>query len=132
MAPASLEGRLRDYVDAAAGWCHSGPTRCAATPARRGGAGRPVASAARNLFGERTGLVRTGPAPLSVSQDELGLFKGVGSLIGDFTVFERSLALPQDEHRGGGGPGPGQPALVAFGAGTASSSGWAPLSGRAT
>jgi hypothetical protein len=67
------------------------------------------------VFGERTALVRTGVAPLSVSQDELGLFDGLSSLIGEFTLFERSVALPTGTTLVvAAGREPDQPALVAF------------------
>ena len=48
-----------------------------------------------DLFGERTAIFRTDPAaPLREQQDDLGLFRGVDALFGDFRVFERSVELP--------------------------------------
>ena len=47
-----------------------------------------------DVFGERTAPQRTGAAPLEVFEDELGLFAGLSPLIGEFTLFERSVRLP--------------------------------------
>ncbi len=50
-----------------------------------------------DLFGERTEVFRTEPpAPLREERDELGLFRGVDAFFGEFSVFERSVELPED------------------------------------
>jgi FlgD Ig-like domain len=70
----------------------------------------------RDAFGERTELASGGRSPLEVLQDELGLFEGLTSLIGDFTEFELSLGLAPDAERAAvAGAGAGdQPAFVAY------------------
>jgi N,N-dimethylformamidase beta subunit-like, C-terminal/FlgD Ig-like domain len=71
-----------------------------------------------NALGERTRLVRTSAAPLTVFEDGLGLFEGVSGFVGDFTVFENSAGLPESARRiAEAGRDPGQPAFVAFGLG---------------
>ena len=109
-------GRLRRYVE--------GGGRVASFGAdafrRDVGLGRDVvraggAAAPANVFGERTALLRTGAAPLSVFQDELGLFDGLSSLIGEFTLFERSVGLPTGAALlVSAGREADQPAFVAF------------------
>ena len=48
-----------------------------------------------DLFGERTELFRADPpAPLRAQRDKLGLFRGVDRLFGEFSLFERSVSLP--------------------------------------
>ena len=48
-----------------------------------------------DLFGERTQVFCSEvPAPLSAQRDGLGLFEGGDDLFGEFSVFERSQALP--------------------------------------
>lgn len=75
-----------------------------------------------DLFGERTRVFRAAvPAPLRTQKDGLGLFDGVDDLFGEFTVFERSLALPPESRlETAAGRAGGQPAFVAyrFGKGT--------------
>ncbi|MEA2331783.1 MAG: hypothetical protein QOH58_1921 [Thermoleophilaceae bacterium] len=71
-----------------------------------------------NAFGEGTAPLRTSSAPLTVFEDGLGLFEGLDSFIGDFTLFEQSRGVPT----GGrliatAGRDPDQPAFVAFGLG---------------
>jgi FlgD Ig-like domain len=71
-----------------------------------------------NALGERTRLVKTSEAPLTVFEDNLGLFAGVSGFVGDFTVFEPSLGLPESARRlSEAGRDPGEPAFVAFGLG---------------
>src|SRR5215211_4743 len=71
-----------------------------------------------NALGERTRLMRTSAAPLTVFEDGLGLFEGVSGFVGDFTVFENSAGLPESaRHIAEAGRDPGQPAFVAFGLG---------------
>jgi len=48
-----------------------------------------------DLFGERTETFSAEPAaPLRAQRDQLGLFRGVDQLFGEFSRFERSVALP--------------------------------------
>jgi FlgD Ig-like domain len=71
-----------------------------------------------NALGERTELVHTSAAPLTVFEDELGLFEGVSGFVGDFTVFESSHGLPRSARRmTEAGRDADQPAFVAFGLG---------------
>jgi N,N-dimethylformamidase beta subunit-like protein/flagellar hook capping protein FlgD len=68
-----------------------------------------------NVLGERTGELRTTPAPLVVADDGLGVFEGLDRFVGNFSVFELSKGLP----RGGraltsAGRDPGEPAFVAY------------------
>jgi FlgD Ig-like domain len=71
-----------------------------------------------NALGERTEVVRTSAAPLTVFEDGLGLFRGVSGFVGEFTVFEPSHGLPRSARRiTEAGRDPGQPAFVAFGLG---------------
>ena len=69
-----------------------------------------------DLFGERTRVFRTDPpAPLSEEEDDLGLFEGVDGLFGEFSLFERSLALPPGSRLlTSAGRDEGEPALVAY------------------
>ncbi len=55
----------------------------------------PGAPAARNALGEATSVERGAAAPLLVEQDRLGLFGG-DSVVGEFTLFERSRGLRAD------------------------------------
>jgi hypothetical protein len=71
-----------------------------------------------NAFGESTALTRTSEAPLTVFEDGLGLFEGLDSFIGDFTVFEQSRGLPTGARPiAAAGRDPREPAFVAFGLG---------------
>jgi hypothetical protein len=76
----------------------------------------PSPRRARDAFGERTELVSARRSPLEVLQDDLGLFAGVTSVIGDFTEFELSLGLaPDAERAAAAGAGAGdEPAFVAY------------------
>jgi hypothetical protein len=75
----------------------------------------PARSRRTNAFGERTALTRTGAAPMSVFEDEPGLFDGLTGLVGEFTLFERSESLPTDARLVvSAGRDPGEPAFVAF------------------
>jgi hypothetical protein len=78
----------------------------------------PTPRRAEDALGERTRLVRTSAAPLTVFDDKLGLFEGVSGFVGDFTVFETTTRLPESARRlTEAGRDPGQPAFVAFGLG---------------
>jgi hypothetical protein len=76
----------------------------------------PSPRRARDAFGERTELVSAGRSPLEVLQDDLGVFEGLTSLIGDFTEFELSLGLaPAAERAAAAGAGAGdEPAFIAY------------------
>jgi hypothetical protein len=75
----------------------------------------PTRRLPQNVFGERTSLLRTSPAPLEVFEDDLGLFEGLTRFVGDFTVFEPSRGLPPDARRlSAAGRERDQPAFVAF------------------
>jgi FlgD Ig-like domain len=68
-----------------------------------------------NAFGERTALISTSPAPLSVFEDELGLFEGLSGFIGEFTEFEVSRGLAEEaEALSTAGRDPGGPAFMAY------------------
>jgi hypothetical protein len=71
-----------------------------------------------NAFGERSDLLRTTSAPLTVFEDGLGLFEDLDAFFGDFTVFEESDGLPTESRRiATAGRDPRRPAFVAFGLG---------------
>jgi hypothetical protein len=71
-----------------------------------------------NAFGEGTALFETTNAPLTVFEDGLGLFEGLDSFIGDFTIFEGSRGLPTGARSiAAAGRDPNEPAFVAFGLG---------------
>jgi hypothetical protein len=71
-----------------------------------------------NAFGEQTELLRTSPAPLTVFEDGLGLFEGMSSFVGEFTVFEASRGLPDSGRRiTAAGREANQPAFLALGLG---------------
>jgi hypothetical protein len=71
-----------------------------------------------NAFGEQTELLRTSKAPLTVFEDGLGLFDGLSSFVGEFTVFEVSRELPRSSRRiTAAGRDAGQPAFLALGLG---------------
>jgi hypothetical protein len=73
----------------------------------------PTTAAHQNALGERTRLARGSPAPLSVEQDDLGLF-GSGE-VGQFSIFDLSTGLPRGSRRlDAAGRGPGEPAFVAY------------------
>ena len=117
--PADLMKRLRDYVADGGRVAAFGADSFRREVTLRGDvASRPSPPRARNAFGERTELVRTSTAPLTVFEDGLGLFEGVSGFVGDFTVFENSLDLPRSGRRiTAAGRDAGQPALLAIGLG---------------
>jgi flagellar hook capping protein FlgD/N,N-dimethylformamidase beta subunit-like protein len=66
-------------------------------------------------FGERTEMLRTTSAPMAVEQDDLGLFESADPLIGDFELFEQSLALPEGgRQQVAAGREPDTPAFIAY------------------
>ena len=60
-----------------------------------GAPARPSPPRPEDPFGERTQTFRTGRPPLTVGRRPLGLFRGVNGFFGEFTVFERSVGLPE-------------------------------------
>jgi FlgD Ig-like domain len=71
-----------------------------------------------DAFGEVTAMLRTSSAPLTVFEDGLGLFEGLDSFIGDFTVFEESLRQPTGSRTiAAAGRDPSRPAFVTLGEG---------------
>jgi hypothetical protein len=71
-----------------------------------------------NAFGESTAPLRTANAPLTVFEDGLGLFEGLDTFIGDFTLFEQSRSFPTSARLiASAGRDPNEPAFVAFGLG---------------
>jgi hypothetical protein len=78
----------------------------------------PTARRREDALGERTKLVKTSPAPLTVFDDSLGLFEGVSGFVGEFTVFETTAGFPESARRmTEAGRDPGEPAFVSFGLG---------------
>lgn len=68
-----------------------------------------------NAFGEQTATIETSPAPLSIFEDELGLFEGLSGFIGEFTEFEVSRGLAEEATRlASAGREASEPAFVAF------------------
>ncbi len=57
-------------------------------------AGAPSRARAHDVFGESIASASSGPAPLELFSDELGLFEGLSGFIGEFTEFEPSRGLP--------------------------------------
>jgi hypothetical protein len=114
--PADLSRRLRDYV-ADGGRVASFGADALRRTVRLGELSLrdPSGRRLQDAFGERTTLLRTGPSPLGVFADELGLFEGLTSLIGEFTVFEPSRGLPREaEQLASAGRDTGEPAFVAY------------------
>jgi hypothetical protein len=71
-----------------------------------------------NAFGESTELFETSNAPLTVFEDGLGLFSGLDTFIGDFTLFDQSRGLPSGARSiAAAGRDPSEPAFVAYGLG---------------
>jgi flagellar hook assembly protein FlgD len=69
-----------------------------------------------DLFGERTEIFESSaPAPLRSQRDRLGLFRGVDRVFGEFSRFERSVALGEGARlRTAAGREPGEPAFVGY------------------
>ncbi len=117
--PEQLLRRLRDYVADGGRVTAFGADSFKRTVTLRGDvASRPSGPRRENAFGERTELVRTSAAPLTVFEDGLGLFEGMSEFVGEFTVFETTVALPQSGRRiTAAGREAGRPALLALGLG---------------
>jgi hypothetical protein len=117
--PEQLMARLRDYVADGGRVAVFGADSFRRTIELSGDSARNPSSPRRaNAFGEQTQLLRTSLAPLTVFEDGLGLFEGVSSFVGEFTVFERSRNLPRGARRiTAAGRDAGQPAFLALGLG---------------
>jgi FlgD Ig-like domain len=117
--PDELLTRLRDYVADGGRLATFGAESFQRAITLRGAEmENPTRPRREDALGERTKLVRTSAAPLTVFQDSLGLFEGVSGFVGNFTVFETTTGLPDSARRmTEAGRDPGQPAFVAFGLG---------------
>ena len=68
-----------------------------------------------DAFGERTALLSTSPSPLTVFEDQLGLFSGLTEFVGEFEVFEQSRGLTEAARpRSSAGREEAEPAFVAY------------------
>ena len=114
--PEQLQRRLRDYVTGGGRVASFGADAFRRTvtlgerflhaPSHR----RP-----EDAFGERTELLHTSLSPLNVFQDDLGLFAGLTSFIGEFTDFELSRGLAEDATRvAAAGRDTDEPAFIAY------------------
>ena len=117
--PEQLMERLRDYVADGGRVAEFGADSFKRTIELRDDvASNPSRARRVNAFGEQTQLLRTSLAPLTVFEDGLGLFEGVSSFVGEFTVFEASRDLPRGGRRiTAAGRDAGQPAFLALGLG---------------
>jgi hypothetical protein len=117
--PEELLKRLRDYVADGGRVTAFGADSFKRTVDLRGAVvSRPSPPRRENAFGERTELVHTSAAPLTVFDDSLGLFEGVSGFVGEFTTFEPSSGLPRSARpMSEAGRDAGRPAFVAFGLG---------------
>jgi len=117
--PDELLQRLRDYVADGGRVAAFGADSFKRKVELRGDvASDPTLPGRANAFGERTELMVTSAAPLTVFQDTLGLFEGVSGFVGEFTQFEPSSGLPRSARRmSEAGRDAGRPAFVAFGLG---------------
>jgi hypothetical protein len=117
--PDELMRRLRDYAADGGRLAIFGADSFKRAVTLRGDAiSDPSPPRRANALGERTRVVRTSAAPLTVFEDGLGLFEGVSGFLGEFTVFENSTGLPASARRiSEAGRDPGQPAFIAFGLG---------------
>jgi FlgD Ig-like domain len=114
--PESLLGRLRDYVAGGGRVASFGADAFRRDVTLEDGLLRaPSDRASRDAFGERTELLRSTPAPLSVAQDDLGLFARLPGSIGEFSVLELSRGLPDDADTVATADSrAGEPAFVAY------------------
>jgi FlgD Ig-like domain len=117
--PEQLMERLRDYVADGGRVAVFGADSFRRTIQLSGDSARnPSRRRRANAFGEQTELLHTSPAPLTVFEDGLGMFEGMSSFVGEFTVFEASRGLPRSSRRiTAAGRDPGQPAFLALGLG---------------
>jgi hypothetical protein len=114
--PADLLRRLREYVAEGGRIASFGTDSFRRTVELEGEiASGPSPPRRIDAFGERTALIETSLAPLSVFEDELGVFEGLSDLVGEFTTFEVSRGLAkQTEALTTAGRDPGEPAFMAF------------------
>jgi hypothetical protein len=117
--PDELLTRLRDYVADGGRLATFGAESFRRAVTLKGTEmSNPTRPRREDALGERTKLVRTSAAPLTVFSDSLRLFEGVSGFVGNFTVFETTTGLPDSARRmTEAGRDPGQPAFVAFGLG---------------
>jgi FlgD Ig-like domain len=114
--PEQLQRRLRDYVaDGGRVASFGGDSFRRAVTLGESSLRAPSRRRPEDAFGERTELLRTTPSPLSVLQDDLGLFEGLTSFIGEFTEFELSRGLAEDTTRvAAAGRDTDEPAFIAY------------------
>jgi len=117
--PDELLKRLRDYVADGGRLASFGAESFRRAIVLKGAEmSDPTARRREDALGERTKLVKTSPAPLTVFDDSLGLFEGVSGFVGEFTVFETTAGFPESARRmTEAGRDPGEPAFVSFGLG---------------
>jgi N,N-dimethylformamidase beta subunit-like protein/flagellar hook capping protein FlgD len=117
--PEQLMERLRDYVaDGGRVAAFGADSFKRRIDLHGNSASNPSKPRRENAFGEQTQLLHTSQAPLTVFEDGLGLFEGLSSFVGDFTVFEASRSLPSSGRRiTAAGRDAGQPAFLALGLG---------------
>jgi hypothetical protein len=114
--PGELQSRVREYVSDG-----GRVTVFGADSFRRGARLRgdslhsPSPPRRADAFGERTEVVRTSAAPLTVFEDGLELFEGASGFVGEFTVFETSVGLPPEGRRiTAAGRDADEPAFLAY------------------
>jgi hypothetical protein len=117
--PEQLMERLRDYVADGGRVAMFGADSFRRTIELSDDSARNASRPRRaNAFGEQTELLRTSPAPLTVFEDGLGMFEGMSSFVGEFTVFDASRRLPDSGRRiTAAGRDANQPAFLALGLG---------------
>ena len=117
--PDELLERLRDYVADGGRLASFGTESFRRAVTLKGPViADPTRRRREDALGERTKLVKTSAAPLTVFDDTLGLFEGVSGFVGDFTEFETTAGFPESARRmSEAGRDPGEPAFVAFGLG---------------
>ena len=117
--PDDLLGRMRDYVADGGRIAVFGADSFKRTATLRGTElSDPSPPRRANALGERTELAVTSAAPMSVFEDEAGLFEGVSGFVGNFTVFEASQGLPPAARSiAAAGREEGEPAFVEYGLG---------------
>jgi hypothetical protein len=92
--PQELLGRLRGYAVGGGRVTAFGSDSFRRTVLLTGDVARdPSPPRRENAFGERTAEMETSASPLTVFQDELGLFEGLSEFVGEFTRFEVSRGL---------------------------------------
>jgi FlgD Ig-like domain len=92
--PQELLGRLRGYAAGGGRVGAFGSDSFRRTVLLTGDVARdPSPPRRENAFGERTAELETSASPLTVFQDELGLFEGLSEFVGEFTRFEVSRGL---------------------------------------